>query len=244
MKNILEVENLYFSAATSNGQKEILKGIDLQVRESEVLGISGESGCGKTTLAKVLAGILKPVSGRISYNFSANNGSAKKVQMLFQNSDELLNPLLDVRKTLMLNGKPLNYDLCDLIGISQKMLSQRNSTLSGGERQKVAIARLLSVNPELLILDEPFSSQDPDSVKNLVELFKKINSNYKTALICISHQIKIFENFAHTISIMKNGKILETGNSAEILTSPAGKYTRFLLEAESYKLERRDFNDI
>lgn len=244
MNNILEVENLYFSAATANGKKEILKGIDMQVRESEVLGISGESGCGKTTLAKLIAGILKPVSGRISYNFSANNGSVKKSQILFQNSDELLNPLLDVRKTLMLNGKPLNYDLCDLIGISQKMLSQRNSTLSGGERQKVAIARLLSVNPELLILDEPFSSQDPDSVKNLVELLKKINSNYKTALICISHQIRIFENFAHTISIMKNGKILETGNSAEILNSPAENYTRFLLEAEYYKLDRKDFDNI
>ena len=116
------------------------------------------------------------------------------------------------------------------------MLNRRGLGLSGGERQRIALARLLAVKPKVLILDEPFSAQDITSQINFVMLLKKINEEMGITIICISHDLKILRNLAHKIIILKEGKVVETGSTEDVFNNPQNSYTRFLLSAESLKL--------
>ncbi len=248
MSILLKAKNINYSVKG----KHILKKITFEVSTGEILGISGESGSGKTTLAKVIAGLIKPNSGNLECNFTKSN-SKSSVQLLFQNNGEILNPYRKIddiiEEALLLHNVPKNEitkkseELFNETGIKTELYSRRGYELSGGEQQRAALARLLAVNPELLILDEPFSAQDLISQSNFISLIKKLNSEKNISIICISHDLKILRKIADTIIILHNGEIVESNECNELFSYPKHPYTKFLLLSENLSLSYEEIKN-
>lgn len=224
MKPLAIVKNVSYSVWKNSfwvkkNEKKILENISFEVEKSEIIGIAGPSGGGKTTLAKILAGIYEPTSGEIIYSFSQTNQLApNRIQLLFQNSEEIVNPFRKVNDILVealqqkheksISNEERLHELLSSVNIEESSLEKYCLQLSGGQRQRVALARLLSVEPEILILDEPFSAQDVESQLNLLLLFKKINAEKGITLICISHQENVLRQLAPRIIRIKEGKMV------------------------------------
>jgi ABC-type glutathione transport system ATPase component len=243
-----------FRISRSENRKDLLKNISFSVDAGEIAGIAGESGAGKTTLSKIIAGIMKPSKGSVKFYPSrkGNKHKANPIQILFQNNGEILNPFRKineiVEEALLINLKRTKKSL-DLKNISEKkekifaavnfpaaLRERKGFELSGGEQQRAALARILATEPELLILDEPFSSQDPESQLNFLNLFKKINEDFGTAMICISHNLEILRQLCSKVLIMYKGEIVESGPAEEVLNAPGHPYTKYLIKAEEYNL--------
>ena len=246
---LLKVENIFYSLMVQGSQKQhtsILVNVSFEVQRGEIFGICGESGGGKSTLAKVIAGIIKPNSGEIVINSGYYKGQSRPVQILFQNHGEILNPFRKVRniidETLKINGiskeniERERNKILNSIGFHDELYDRRGYQLSGGEQQRAALARLLAARPVLLILDEPFSAQDVESQLKLLKLFKKLNKDLGLTMICISHDLRILRNLADRIIILKNGEIVEIGETKEVFNHPKEDYTKFLLSAEALNL--------
>ena len=224
MNPLAIVKNVSYSVWKSSflvrrNEKKILENISFEVEKSEIIGIAGPSGGGKTTLAKIFAGIYEPTSGEIIYNFSQTNQLApNRIQLLFQNSEEIVNPFRKVKDILVealqqkheksISNEERLHELLSSVNIEESSLEKFCLQLSGGQRQRVALARLLSVEPEILILDEPFSAQDVESQLNLLLLFKKINAEKGITLICISHQENVLNKLTQRIIRIKEGKMV------------------------------------
>ncbi|MDO8548960.1 MAG: ATP-binding cassette domain-containing protein [Ignavibacteria bacterium] len=258
MNLILKVENISYSVFQKNEEKVILKNISFELERNSVLGISGESGSGKTTLAKILAGILTPTSGKINYFCSRENKKVSPVQILFQNTGEIINPLRDVEAMLdeairkALSKSPPKGEtfiekelekLIDIVRIPKRLLKRKGYELSGGEQQRTALARILAVKPELLILDEPFSAQDYESQENFLNLFLNLKKNLNITMICVAHNLRLLRKLSDEVMIMYNGGIVEKNKSEELFTNPQHQYTKFLLKAEKYDLSYEEFKE-
>jgi len=249
MNNILKAENLFYSVFLKNEEKVILKDISFELGKNSVLGISGESGSGKTTLSKILAGIIKPTSGKVNYFFSRDFNKVSPVQILFQNTGEIINPLREVKDILneslvIANKNKIEITqldtILDAVKLSKSLLDRKGYELSGGEQQRAALARILAVKPELLILDEPFSAQDYESQENFLNLFLDLKRNLDIAMICVAHNLPLLRKLSDEVMIMYNGEIVEKNNSSELFSNPQHSYTKFLLKAEKYDLKYED----
>ncbi len=229
-------------------EKEILKNISFRLERKKILGIAGESGSGKTTLAKIIAGVFNYTGGKMSFYFSEEWKRIKvsPVQILFQNNGEILNPFREINEIVMeaiaarsgdkKNSAEEMERIFRSLNFPEHLWNRKGYELSGGEQQRAALARILAVKPELLILDEPFSAQDVQSQLNLLNLFKKINEESGLTMICIAHNLKILRKLCNEIIIMYNGEIAEKGNTEKIFDKPEHPYTKFLLKAEGYEL--------
>lgn len=247
--SLLKVENIFYSVVVKDETKkqfEILKNVSFEVENGEIFGICGESGGGKSTLAKVIAGLIKPDKGEITLNSKSNNKKSSPIQILFQNHGEVLNPFRKISnvidEVLVINRIDKKYiekereKILSSVGFPKELYDRRGFQLSGGEQQRAALARLLATNPVLLILDEPFSAQDVESQLKLVKLFKTLNTEFKITMICISHDLRILRNLADSVIILKDGEIVESGVTKEVFKNPKQKYTKFLLSAEALDL--------
>ncbi len=249
----LILNNIFYSVDEEKKSKKIsekliLKNISFGVDGGSIVGIAGESGSGKTTLAKIIAGIIKPKKGSIIFHKSKYWGEIKTspIQILFQNNGEILNPFREIYNVVSeaysirfndkINCKAETEKIFNLLNFPQPLWHRKGFELSGGEQQRAALARILITHPELLILDEPFSAQDPISQLNLLNLFKKINNQLNLTMICIAHNLKILGKLCDEILIMYNGEIIENGKPANLFTSPQHRYTQLLLKAENYNL--------
>ena len=257
MNKLVEIKNLNYSVSsnsilTKGEEKIILNNISFEVKANEIIGITGESGSGKTTLIKLIAGILKPSSGKIKFVplKEWQNLKVNPVQILFQNNNEILNPFRFiediVEEAILLRNKgKIDIDsekqkIFNSVGFKDELRRRKGFELSGGEQQRAAISRILAAKPELLILDEPFSAQDVESQLNLLNLFKKINEEFNLTMICVAHNLKILRKLADRIFVMYNGEIVESGNTEDIFNSPQNDYTKFLLKCENYNLKYED----
>lgn len=257
MKNIiLKVKNVSYTVSnaksTTNKSIEILKEISFDVERKQIIGISGESGSGKSTLAKVISGITSHTSGKIEtfFNNDWNLSGTKPIQLLFQNDGNLINPYRNVLNILteafeLKNNRRDNYQekvesLFEIFNLNKTLLHRKGYQLSGGEQQRISLARLMIMEPEILILDEPFSSQDVEAQLNILDLLKKLKHEFDITIICISHDLKLLSNFTDKILIMFKGKIVEEGNTSAILTNPQHDYTRFLLKAQTLTLSKEE----
>lgn len=249
--SLLKVENISYSVIAKEETKKrfnILKNVSFEVEAGEIIGICGESGGGKSTLAKVIAGLIKPDSGKIILSSDSQKEKRKssQIQILFQNHGEILNPFRKIQKiideALEISGTDKNKieiqreKVLTSVGFPKELYDRRGMELSGGEQQRAALARLLAVKPGLLILDEPFSAQDVESQLNLIKLFRKLNEELNLTMICISHDLRILRNLANKVIILKDGEIVESGITKEVFDNPQKDYTKFLLSAESLEL--------
>jgi len=258
MNILLKVQSLNYSVENveifgrHQDEKIILSNISFNLEQGKILGIAGESGGGKTTLAKIIAGVIPKTSGYLSFNFSNEWDKVKSspVQILFQNSGEIINPYRTINEVIeeaiFIRFKDKNIinkekeNIFNSLNFSQSLWNRKGYELSGGEQQRAALARILAVKPELLILDEPFSAQDTESQLNLLNLFKSINEKFNISMICIAHNLKILKKLCDNIIIMYRGKIVEEGLTEEIFSSPKHPYTKYLLKAENYDLSYED----
>jgi len=252
MNPIIKAESISYSVFQKKEEKVILKNISFELERNSVLGISGESGSGKTTLAKILAGILKPTAGKTNYYFAGNNKKLSPVQILFQNTGEIINPLRDIgdilKESLKIGNKnngPITQlnTILDAVKLPQHLLERKGYELSGGEQQRTALARILAVKPELLILDEPFSAQDYESQENFFNLFLDLKKSFNITMICVAHNLRLLRKLSDEVMIMYNGKTVEKNKSEELFTNPQHQYTKFLLKAEKYDLKYEEFKE-
>ena len=260
METILKVENIFYSVeekkfwSSKKEEKQILKDISLDLIKGSILGISGESGSGKTTLAKILTGILIPISGKITFNSSATNiTQTNPIQILFQNNGEILNPFRVIEdvisEALLIRDRKINFEtekekVFKSVNFPNHLWKRRGFELSGGEMQRAALARILAVKPELLLLDEPFSAQDVESQQNLLNLFLDINKSLGITMICITHNLKLLRKLADEVIIMYKGEIVERGRIKELFNEPKHPYTKFLLKAENYDLSYEEMGSL
>lgn len=254
MKILLKAETISFNAPSNdifNKHKTvgILKNISFQLYENEVLGIAGESGSGKTTLVKLLAGINIPTAGKLELSLKNDWAKVKTrpVQILFQNSSEIINPIrkvgemieeaVETRFSEKAKSNELMIAALKLVRLDESFINRRGYELSGGEQQRVALARIISVEPEILILDEPFSAQDVESQLNFLQLIKRISDEKKISLIIVSHNLNILKLICKGIMILSEGRIVEIGETQKIFTNPESGHTRKLINLTKLEVE-------
>ena len=250
---LLTIKNVsasYRSGFLGRRHATVLRDVSLDVREGEILGIVGESGSGKTTLARILVGLHAADRGQISFakESLAKPAAARPLrlrrdlQIIFQNPGNALNPSLRVRDIL---GRRLRVfeglsgaaatrrvaELLEWVGVRADAVDCRPRQLSGGEQQRVSIARALIGSPRMLVCDEILSSLDVLLQARMLELLRQIQRERHLALVFISHDISLVAALADRIAVFQNGAICEFGPSDRVIAQPQSPYTRQLVEA-------------
>lgn len=220
MKKLLQVKELY----KAYGEKEILKNINLDVYENDIIVIIGPSGSGKSTLLRCIGKLENITKGKIIYenskNFHEQIGMVFQNFNLFQNLNVLKNITLAPIKTKKLSANVANQkamELLKMINLESKK-DDYPENLSGGEKQRVAIVRSLIMNPDIILFDEPTSALDPEMISEVLNLMKSLSKT--NTMIIVTHEIEFAKEIATRILFMDGGMILEEGNPNEIFNYP------------------------
>jgi oligopeptide transport system ATP-binding protein len=236
--------------ARTVGTIRAVDGVTLTVQAGETVGIVGESGCGKTTLARTILRLEKPQSGEIlidGRNIATLRGQALKdyrrtVQVVFQDPFASLNPrhtVIDlITEGMLAHGLATPGDrrqqavrLLDDVGLSADLLDRYPHAFSGGQRQRIAIARALSLGPRLLICDEAVSALDLSVRAQILNLLADLRARHGLAYLFITHDMAVVQHLAERIVVMQRGCVVESGTTEQVLSHPAHPYTRELLAA-------------
>ena len=225
---------------SSKKKVHVVKDVSFDIRRGEILGLVGESGCGKTTLSKAILGINTDYTGSIVNN-------AGKISMIFQDPYSSLNPsktigwllqeplraMLKKDKSISMTKediRTLAYDMLKKVELDEKYFDRKPSQLSGGQRQRISIGQALITKPALVIADEPVSALDVTIQAQIMELMIKLQQEMSLSYLFISHDINVIYKMSNRLMVMKDGKILEKGDTQKVFDNPVNEYTQMLLE--------------
>lgn len=232
------------------GEIKAVDGVDLYIRPGETLGLVGESGCGKSTISKMIVGLEAPTEGRILFDgkdiasLSPREMTALRteLQIVFQDPYSSLNPRKRIGDLL---SEPLKVHrivpdreiggevdrLLELVGLPKNSRSRYPHEFSGGQRQRIGIARALSLRPRLIVCDEPVSALDVSIQAQILDLFKELQRELNLTYLFIAHGLGAVSYVSDRIAVMKAGKIVETGEAKDIFRNPQHPYTKALIDA-------------
>ena len=254
---LLETENLSRDFAASSWFSSddrtfsAVKNVTLRLQKGEIMGLLGESGCGKTTLARMLTGLLKPTEGIIRYEGTETQGLSarrfrplrRKIQMIFQNPFDSLDPVKTIRKSML---EPLRLwkigendgeritlivEMLRKCGLPDDILSRKPAEFSGGQLQRLSIARALLPRPEFIVADEIVSALDVSIQNQILELLCAMKEEYDLTVLFISHDLAVVRHISDRITVMKDGRVLKTGPTEDVLQAGDDSYIRELTEA-------------
>ncbi len=244
---ILEIDNV--SAAYNPGQP-VVKDVNLKIRKKKTVAVVGESGSGKTTMARIITGLLPPYRGSIIFDgeflppelSQRDKETLRRLQMIYQMPDVAVNPRQKISKII---GRPLSFyfnikgkkrkdrvaELLEMVELPAKYMDRYPSELSGGEKQRICIARALAAEPDLIICDEVTSALDQLVAEGVLKLLQDIQNDLGVSYLFITHDLATVKAISDEIVVMLNGKIVEQGTKKEILKPPHHEYTELLLSS-------------
>jgi ABC-type glutathione transport system ATPase component len=226
-----------------------LKGVSLDIRPGECVGLVGESGSGKTTLGRAVLGLAPVTGGSVRFKGQdishlkrkARRALSDEIQVVFQDPYSSLNPSLTIEQTL---AEPLRVKkmsapdaskrirgLLDQVGLPSNSADRLPREFSGGQRQRIAIARALALSPELIVCDEPVSALDLSTQARVLDLFKDIQEATGVAYLFVSHDLAVVRHLSHRVAVMYHGEIVEYGDGEQVTAAPEHPYTQRLLLA-------------
>lgn len=255
-KKLLSIKNLKKNFLIQN---KILKAVDdvsFDIIKGKTFAIVGESGCGKSSIANMIANLIKPTSGQILFEnrsvFENDNELKKNIQMIFQDPYLSLNPKMKISEIILepikihkkfKKEKELNLltSLLNQVNLSSTIAKRYPHELSGGQRQRIAIARSIALNPKFIICDEPLSSLDISTSSQIINLLKNLQQNLNLSYLFISHNLAVVKYISQNAAVMYLGKFLELAPSHKLFLNPLHPYTQALISASfSFKKKNND----
>ena len=245
---ILEAENLdiHFSSSSSGKRIHAVRDVSLYLNKGEFLGLVGESGCGKSTVARALAGLIKPDHGRIFLKGEELPSPYPRsvyqfIQMVFQLPQDSFDPrrtiescITDIQVNFGVKrpeAKKRAARYLEQTGLDESFLRKYPHQMSGGECQRAAISRAIAVQPDVLICDEITSALDVSVQAQIVELLRKLKTELGLAALFISHDLALVRGLCDRVLVMNDGQIVEDGSVCQVMEQPREEYTKFLLDS-------------
>ena len=242
-------QTFMISAGAFRGKRPLhaVNGVSMDIRRGEVVGIVGESGCGKTTLAKMILGLLPPTGGEILVEGRRVTDMdrlkvARLLQPIFQDPYSSLNPRKSVGSIISLplkvqkDPRPQTWrkrveEMMGYVGLSKRLYNLYPNQLSGGQRQRVAVARALINRPQVVICDEPTSALDVSVQSQILNLLQDLRKELNLTYVLISHNLAVVEHIATRVAVMYLGRVVEEADTESLFQRPQHPYTRALLES-------------